>query len=171
MAINLIAVRPVLATDQNKLLLRAVAFGNAAKTKAALRKGADPDTRDGNGNTVLMKMTKKGYTRIAKILIFYDADVNAQNKLGETALILAAEGHIKIMRVLLSKGADPNARSKDGTTPLMRAADKGSLYIVKLLLEHGADVNTRDHKGRTPLWFAQKKQKKEIIKLLEQYQK
>ncbi len=103
------------------------------------------------------------------VVLFLKAgmDVNAVDKEGSTALMIAAEkGDIELARVLLQNGADVNARNRDGYTALMYAAYKGSAEVVELLLENNADVNARDKDGWTALRYAVLQGRNDIVKLL-----
>ena len=64
-------------------------------------------------------------------------DINAKNKDGETALMLASsEGHLEIVKLLLlRKGADVNIKNNDGKTALDLAKTK---EIKDLLRKAGA---------------------------------
>ena len=65
-----------------------------------------------------------GHIDVMRILIDKGADVNAKNKNGATALILAADkGNAEIVSFLIDKGADVNAKDGNGTA-LMLAANK-----------------------------------------------
>ena len=55
----------------------------------------------------------------------YDADVNAKNGDGETALHWGAKGgYQEIVQLLLDKQADPNIKDKNGKIPLGIAQEK-----------------------------------------------
>ena len=57
---------------------------------------------------------------------FLGADVNAQNKDGETALMRAVrEGNTEVAEALIKAGADLNAQDKKGWTALMEVAYNG----------------------------------------------
>ncbi len=65
--------------------------------------------------------------------------MNAKNKYGMTALLLAAfYGHTDAVRVLLDGGADVNAKSKKGMTALSSAQSNGHTAVVQLLKKAGA---------------------------------
>ncbi|UCG08007.1 MAG: ankyrin repeat domain-containing protein, partial [Desulfobacterales bacterium] len=80
------------------------------------------------------------------------ADVNAKDKYGVTALIAASfKGQKEIVELLIIEGADLNAQDNKGDTALMNAAIKGHSEIAELLITNGADVHVRDNLGNTAL--------------------
>ena len=82
------------------------------------------------------------------LLLEKGADVNVQNKYGETALHHAAqEGHASVVAVLLEKGAAIDARNQDGLTALHKAALSDHASIVELLIEKGAAIDARTQEG------------------------
>ena len=80
-------------------------------------------------------------------------DVNAQDKCGVTALMLAAQQDVEYVYLLLDNGADVNAQDEYGVTALMIAVQQDINESVLLLLDKGADVNMRDKSGSTALMF------------------
>jgi hypothetical protein len=90
-------------------------------------------------------------------LIDKGADVNAKNKNGFTALMLAAlKGKFEIFCNLYRLGAKVDAKDKNGGTALMAASIKGNEDIVEFLCnnEHNPDVNAATIDGYTALMFA-----------------
>ena len=93
-----------------------------------------------------------GHVKIVNMLIEAGADVNAQNKRGETALFCAAWwGHVKCMESLLKAGADVNITDDDGDTALIKASRRTKHESVDVLLNAGADVNAKDMDDCTAL--------------------
>ena len=89
-------------------------------------------------------------TDILDLLIEYKADVNEQDEIGLTPLMVAAfidsAYHVEY---LLEHKADVQLIDETGYTALHLAIqninDRGNITIAKLLLEHGADIHyTRD---------------------------
>jgi ankyrin repeat protein len=133
-------------------------------------------------------------TDIVKILLEEGADVNAKDKYGRTALMIASEygkrglerkyqtegpnlvGGLnthyetaKVVKVLIENGADVNAQDDDGDTPLSNALYQRHMEIIKELIKNGADVNIKVDNGRTPLHIASDwlgLQNPEIIEIL-----
>jgi ankyrin repeat protein len=70
----------------------------------------------------------------------------AQDGLGRTSLVLAAENHkIELVKLLIEAGAEVNAKGRH--TALTKAAEGGHLELVRLLLQHGAEVNPSRPEG------------------------
>jgi len=113
-----------------------------------------------------------GDIEIVKEFLAADADVNAKNKYGETALHYAARrGHKEIAELLIAKGADVNTHSLSARrayeeTALHFAAVQGHKEIAELLIAEGADVNAQDGFRRTPLHHAAHEGHREVAKLL-----
>lgn len=104
---------------------------------------------------------------MCQVLLDMGADVNATDKDGNTALILATtRGDEPTVQLLLEKGANVNARDKYNSTALIFAAINEHESIVRLLLEKGADVNARGKDGYTALISAAQYGYKSIIQLL-----
>ena len=82
-------------------------------------------------------MSYLGFRRATNSLLNKRADVNIQNKNGETALHPAAEKeHEALVRLLLEKEARANIQDKhDGETALHRAAEEGHEAMLRLLKE------------------------------------
>ena len=79
-------------------LMYALNKGRTDIAECLRKKGADINTRDYNGWTPLMYASKYGYIDVVKYLIKnikHKADVNIENKEGETALDLAKNEEIK----------------------------------------------------------------------------
>jgi uncharacterized protein len=74
-----------------------------------LQRGANPDMRDGKGNTALMIATQLGWTDGIQTLLARRAGVDVANSSGETPLIRAVQNRdLASVRVLLAAGANPN---------------------------------------------------------------
>ena len=79
-----------------------------------------------------------------------DTNINAFNKRGMTALMVASEkGLFEVAQELLELGADPNITTRFGTA-LFYACKEGKIDIIDILLNHNADVNILTEHN----WFA-----------------
>lgn len=140
--------------NSSDALFQAIRNNDLAFLKAEFRKGADVNTRDRRGSTLLMHAAAFGSPEAVKLLIDSGADVNAKNSFDATALVWGARDARKA-RMLVEKGADVNARSKQGRTPLMiAAACDGCTETVRLLLAKGADPKAKDSEGSTAMNLA-----------------
>lgn len=74
-----------------------------------LQHKADPNIRDGKGNTPLILATMAQREDLVTLLLNYKANVNLANSQGQTPLILAVNNRDEPMaRLLIAKGADPD---------------------------------------------------------------
>jgi ankyrin repeat protein len=74
---------------------------------------------------------------LMRVLLDHHADINAQDKYGNTPLFYADTS--PAIKTLLSRGANVNAQNIGNSTPLMRAVYTKNKNKAILLLEHGAD--------------------------------
>jgi len=80
---------------------------DAQWTGFLLQKGANPNIIDKNGNTPLLLATSLNFIGGIEYLIRFKADLDKQNRSGETALIRAVQlRKIPIVRLLVNAGAD-----------------------------------------------------------------
>ena len=87
--------------DADVALLKAAEAGNLGSAKAALERGADPNTTDEFKRTALMLASLNGHDEVAKALIEAGADISARAKYGQTALQFATEGGHTAIAALL----------------------------------------------------------------------
>jgi len=102
------------------------------------------------------------------ILLDQGANINAQTRQGETAVILAGwiRDDLDLVTLLVERGADVNQENQNGDTPLIDAAYKGNIEILKYLLNHGADVSIKNKRGFTALDTARKRGHSEAEKII-----
>ena len=93
-------------------------------------------------------------TWIRRVLSEEKCDVNAKDKNGRTALMLAAQnGHVLVVRSLSYKG-NIHAETEYGETALMLAAQNGRLPVVRYLCNNNANVHAATKDGWTALMYA-----------------
>ena len=104
---------------------------------------------------------------IMHILLESDADPNARNDFGNTALHFAAcNDNTKIVGSLLLYEAYINARNRDKNTPLHIAVEKQNPYVVGALLKSGARTELKNNERDTALHIAARKGNSKIVDLL-----
>lgn len=90
-------------------LIVAISRRDELWTMFLLSEGADPNLAARSGDTPLIAAARVGYTDAAEQLLALKAKVDADNRMGETALIVAVQQrHAPIVRLLLAAGADPD---------------------------------------------------------------
>lgn len=159
-----------------KPLLDAARAGDAAKVRLLLKRGADPNSANTDGNTLtaLMLAARGGHTDAVKALLAGGAKVEATGAVsvgasgvneGITALMeAAASGQVATVEVLLGYHANANAQA---VSESLNSAGESSVIgrnsvvffsansaIVRELVEHGADVKAKDGKGNSLLMYA-----------------
>ena len=96
-------------------------------------------------------------------MLIYNADVNARNQIGWTALHQVSFGPHKILKELLNHNADVNLKDWGGETALMKASSFGYYKTVKELLNHHADINIQRYDGSTALMLASKHKHVQVV--------
>ncbi len=136
-------------STQNEELLDAALNGETLRVTELLQAGADPNTTDYDGWTVLMSAADQNNLEMAKALLDSGASIDLiEEEYENTALTVAITGgYVEMAKLLLDHQADPNLQDSYGWTPLMTAASHGDESAVMLLLEYGADPSTIDDSG------------------------
>ena len=153
-----IALTPTLAQAQAQpqplydRFIESVAIDRSDDVAALLARGIDPNTVDPNGDPVLLVAARAGFNPTVDLLLRAGAKVDAKNRFGDTAIMVAAlGGHLAIVKKLQARGAEINT---PGWTPLAYAASTGQTEVVRYLLESGAKVDALSANGTTPLMMA-----------------
>ena len=143
---------PVAAAGVYEDLRSAVENDQTSEIAKLLARGADPNTPDERGNTLLMVAVRHKNAKLVDLLI--DAGARLNHAGWNPLLYAATAGHPKIIRLLLDGGAAINSTSENGTTALMMAARGNHTDTIKVLLKNGADPNIRNESGGTALKWA-----------------
>ena len=165
-------------------------------TKMLLKAGADINAVDRYGNKVISFIinqlclnfdSDEDYSDLSEIrdeleetinaLIEAGTDINAQNNLGETALMLAVKiFDSEITKMLIRADANVNATDKNGNAALSFMFQQLALRyesfpyvnkgVVNALIEAGADINAQNNRGETALMHAVRVSDSETIRWL-----
>ena len=104
----------------------------------------------------LLQAAAAGRTRDVRTELAANADVDAVDEKGKTALMRAAIGnHADVVQLLIERGADINRQDRsNGNTALSYAAWTGNVTTLMRLLDHGANVDAKNRQGHTALMDA-----------------
>jgi ankyrin repeat protein len=164
---SVLPLRANAQSDEEVDLLRAAQLDNVSGVSKALARGANPNARDGSGETALIVAMRFEAYRVASLLMQQPRiDLEAQAPNGNTALMMAAfRGNLAAVQELLAHGAKVE---QPGWTALHYAAASGSTAIAALLLQRHAQIDAESPSGMTPLMLAAREgQEKAVLFLLE----
>jgi ankyrin repeat protein len=139
--------------------------------KFLLSKDANCDARSLEGQSALHIAARMGKDEaLAELLKQPNIDINAGDKLGATALYLAASnGRHDAVQRLLDNGADPRKVDTLGWNALHAAACNGNVTVVNTLIsgENNLEfIDRANNDGFTPLLLAAQKGKADVVRLL-----
>ena len=152
LALILMTLSPVMAQEGAKLI-ESVWSQDFDRAKELVKGGVDVNYQDpSSGSTALMLACGYNFADMARFLVEHGADLNRQDKQGQTALMIAAYRSEEIFTLLLSKGADIKVKDKEGRTAFTHAwvgvlSEEVPLAVVETLLNKGADVNEAPDRG------------------------
>lgn len=164
LALTLLLSLPIFAQN----IFTAIQENDAPGVKFLLSRGVNINAKDAEGNTPIINAVKNEQPRIVKLILqMNDVDVDFQDKLGNTALILACKsGNAESVCYLLCHFPKIDAKNNMGTTALIAAVNNGNKEIVNTLLLHGARPDITDKQHKTAIDYAQGLNNTEITALL-----
>lgn len=147
-----------------------------AKVKRLIADGANINSMDGRGKTILYKLSYTLGRKSNSCLIFElleklpKMDINAKNNDGQAALHGAVSAQdIDSIAILLTGGANINAQDNDGQTPIYKAftaTGPKEAEIFRILLLKGVDLNIKSKDGGNLLFFYLFTKNKEMVEFL-----
>lgn len=147
-----------------------------AKVKRLIADGADINSQDRDGKTILYKLSYTLGRKSNSFLIFNllekfpEMDINAKNNDGLTALHGAVSAQdIDSIAILLACGANINAQDNDGQTPIYKAfftygAERAE--ILRIFLLKGVDLNIKTRDGGNILFDYILTKDKDVVEFL-----
>jgi len=120
--------------DLKVSLWKCVREGEKEEVLKHLKRGADPESPDHEGWTLIHEAARKGHDRILELLLQHGAYRDRLDRFHRTPLHEAAEeGRLACVRVLLEDGADIRFNDSDGRTAAESAKFAGHEKVFKLL--------------------------------------
>ena len=141
----------------NTALMEACQKRNADAVNVLLNAGAKPNITDRFGNTCLHNAVRNHCSKeVLQAIINHGADVNAINKMNNTALMEACQKrNADAVNVLLNAGAKPNITDRFGNTCLHNAVRNDcSKEVLQVIIDHGTHINTKNKENCTALMVA-----------------
>lgn len=90
---------------------------------------------------------------VVQIYLNQGINVNYQDSIGNTPLILAAKtNNIALLEMLVSHGAKLELSNLMDETPLLEAIDLKAIQSTQYLISVGANVQTKDYRGKSLLY-------------------
>ncbi len=150
-----IIVSQSFAMSLDEELFDAVKNSDVDKVNDLLKKGANPNAQQPNGDRPLNLASQHGNREIVRELLAHNANPNALDQYNETPVERAWHKY-DIIRMLVENGADPNGLLNRKTDErLLEAVVKNNdKKFVTLLLEKGANPNAENKEKDTALHLA-----------------
>ena len=143
------------------LFLAVLKPSNMPCIQVLLRHGGDPNSKNISVPLMLalawLYEGDEAITEVQEVLLTGDhpIQVNAKDKTGDTALIIAVlRGRVSLVRWLLRNGADVNAINIHGRNVMDFGARSGNVEIVKELLQYHPNLELVSKGNRTTLGIA-----------------
>jgi len=135
----------------------AVRYRRTELVSFLIRKGANVNQQDGDGQTALMWAIEYERPDYVESLLMVGADPNIREVSQDWGPLHKACFYSlpKVVKMLLDKGADVNHVDETGRSPLLWAltpiSHDNRLEVLPLLLMRGADVDVENKEGLTPI--------------------
>lgn len=138
------------------LLFNAIHVNNVEMLTFLLEQGADPNQKNGNTNTPLIKLTRE-FDNLEGLnaLVEHGADIHLGNSSNRTPIMYAINSNYPRLALrLVELGANLTAADDFGTSPALLAANMNNAELLNRIFEAGADANMKNPNGSTLLLMA-----------------
>ncbi|KAL9050606.1 MAG: hypothetical protein Q9162_006528 [Coniocarpon cinnabarinum] len=151
--VYLLTQHSVSVTDDSLFL--AIEGRSEAAFKVLLAKGADIDTRNDHGQTLLQAALKSKATKTVTLLLENGAEVNVVDNEGRSPLVEAIDaGDSFSVDLIVQGGASIHCTDNHQRQPIHVAASVKNVEVLEELLRRGASANCLDDRGRSHLFVA-----------------
>jgi len=156
----------------------AASHGGVCVAKALLKKGANVNYTDKDGNTALLLAVKNHHIELVETLLKEkDININAVDQNGYTPLYWAVKYHLhwddennytELVEILLKEeGINVNVVDRNGDTLLYWATKHEQIDIINTLLQKGADPFLENNSNQTPRQLADSYDVKQLLEQAE----
>jgi ankyrin repeat protein len=138
--------------DADQQLLRAASSGDSDSAAAALRGGADLETRDTNRRTPLLLAVTDDHLETARLLVHLGADPDALDGQHDTPwLVTGVTGSVPMAELLLTVDPDLTVRNRYGGLSIIPASERGHADYVERVARTEIDIDHVNDLGWTAL--------------------
>ncbi|TKZ36171.1 ankyrin repeat domain-containing protein [Brachyspira catarrhinii] len=149
----------------------AISENNMDLLQILIENGANINNTDGDSwaGTPLMTASRLGLDNVVRILLSRNADINATDINGNTALHTAAlNSQLSVIKLLLDKNPSLDIQNKVGNTALHLAVISGNIDIVGELVLKGANTKIRNNDRKYPIDIARANNSAAIFEILRE---
>ncbi len=115
-------------------IIEAVKNKQYIAVEAALKKGADVNSKDRHDKNLLLIATENDDLKMAQLLVSHGANVNQQDVRSDSPFLLAgAQGQTELVKLYLANGARFDLFNRYNGTALIPACERGHIETVKVL--------------------------------------
>ncbi len=161
----------ILTSDGISLIGHAISQNNMDLLQILIENGADINYsgEDSQLATPLMTASRLGLDNVVRILLTRNANINAVDINGNTALHTAAgNSQLSVIKLLLEKNPNLDIQNKVGNTALHLSVISGNIDIVGELVLKGANTRIRNNDGRYPMDIARANHSAAIFEILRE---
>eukprot|EP00048_Salpingoeca_helianthica_P021854 m.14794 g.14794 ORF g.14794 m.14794 type:complete len:853 (-) comp6508_c0_seq1:36-2594(-) len=147
--------QPTKHSQQLMMELSELGQGREDEVLSLLDSGADPNTARPDKQRALHLAARRGFHKCIQLLLDSNADLNATDRKGDTALHAAVTSPVhaqECIEILLQAGADVTIKNNDGLTPAALAVASGQRQLAVLIGSHlsRSVVDSFAHTQRKP---------------------
>ena len=138
---------------------------DTGRVQTLLLRGVDTNaTHPEHGPAIVVAAREHAWATVKLLAAIPGTQLDAPNRRGETALMLAAlAGNLDSVSMLVGRDAEVN---RPGWTPLHYAASSGHLEVIRYLLERHAYIDAQSPTRTTPLMMAARHEHADAVRLL-----
>ena len=160
-----------LMQDGVSLIVYAISQNNMDLLQILIENGANVNNTTGDywAGSPLITASRLGLDNVVRILLSRNADINAVDMNGNTALHTAAlNSQLSVVKLLLEKNPNLDIQNEVGNTALHLAVISGNIDIVGELVLKGANTKIRNDDGKYPRDIARANNSAAIFEVLRE---